>query len=49
MPERLKTTQDLCQKYLDTFPKGKYYSAAESILESSKRMSKNSKKQSSIN
>jgi outer membrane protein assembly factor BamD len=49
MPARLKTTQDLCQKYLETFPKGKYYSAAESILEASKRMSSNSKKQSSIN
>ncbi len=49
MPARLKNTQDLCQKYLDTFPKSKYYSAAESILEASKRMSNNSKKQSSIN
>jgi outer membrane protein assembly factor BamD len=49
MPARLKTTQDLCQKYLDTFPKGKYYNATESILQSSKRMSTNSKKQSSIN
>lgn len=49
MPARLKTTQELCQKYLDTFPKGKYFSATESILESSKRLSKNSKNQSSIN
>jgi outer membrane protein assembly factor BamD len=49
MPERLKNTQDLCQKYLDTFPKGKYHSAAESILEASKRMSTKSIKQSSIN
>jgi outer membrane protein assembly factor BamD len=49
MPERLKTTQELCQKYLDTFPKGRYFSATEGILEASKRMSKNIKKQSSIN
>ncbi|HRG59456.1 MAG TPA: outer membrane protein assembly factor BamD [Bacteroidia bacterium] len=49
MPERLKNTQDLCQKYLDTFPKGRYHSATESIFEASKRMSTKSKKQSSIN
>lgn len=49
MPERLKNTQDLCQKYLDTYPKGRYHNAAESIFESSKRMSLKSKKQSSIN
>ena len=49
MPARLITTQDLCQKYLDTFPKGKYYSATESILQASKRMLKSNKNQSSIN
>jgi outer membrane protein assembly factor BamD len=49
MPERLHTTQDLCQKYLDRFPKGRFYSATESIMDASKRISKNSIKQSSIN
>lgn len=49
MEARLKSTQELCQKYLDSFPKGKYRNAAESILEASKRMSLSTKKQSSIN
>jgi outer membrane protein assembly factor BamD len=49
MPERMKSTQDLCEKYLDNYPKGKYHSAAESIFEASKRMSKSNIKQSSIN
>jgi outer membrane protein assembly factor BamD len=49
MDERLKKTQDLGQKYIDTFPKGKYHSAALSIIESSKRLATKSKKQSSIN
>ena len=49
MPERLKNTQDLCQKYIDTFPKGKFHDAAVNILETSNKISIKRKKQSSIN
>lgn len=49
MPERLKTTQDLCVKYLDTFPKGKYNSSVEGIFETSKRMSSHNKNNKSSN
>ncbi len=49
MAERLITTQELCQKYLDTFPTGKHYSAASGIMEASIRMMKNNKIKSPIN